>query len=238
MPNPYFRFKQFTVYHDLCAMKVGIDGVLLGAWAPVPFDASAVLDIGTGCGVIALMIAQRSHAVIDAIDIDQGAYDQARINRDASPWANRLNIHLASLSEYSDNCKRQYDLIVSNPPYFNGSMKAPERARNVARHTDTLNHESLIIISSQLIKKTGSICLILPVTEGMQCVKIAKKNGLSCYQQVVVYPAPDRPSKRLLLQFGWEHRHTIQSELVIESHIRHQYSEDFTALAKDYYLKL
>ncbi|MFM2293328.1 MAG: hypothetical protein RIS29_3141, partial [Bacteroidota bacterium] len=141
MANPFFRFKQFTVFHDRCAMKVGIDGVLLGCWTNVA-DTSMVLDIGTGTGLIALMIAQRTDAHIDAIDIDEGAFEQAMINVQASPWSSRLNVVLSSLQDFVSD--KKYDLIVSNPPYFINSLKNPDEQRTTARHTDSLTHEELI----------------------------------------------------------------------------------------------
>lgn len=238
MPNPYFQFKQFTVYHDLCAMKVGIDGVLLGAWAPVDCSTERVLDIGTGSGLIALMLAQRSNAIIDAVDLDVGAVRQAEINVAASDWNSRIMVHHQSLQDFADKFKPVYDLIVSNPPYFRSSLKAPDEARNRARHADTLTHEELLKYASGLLKTTGRICVILPVTEGLQCIKSAEKFNLYCYQCVYVYPKPDSEAKRVLLEFGFTTRQTQLSSIEIETAERHQYSAAFTALAKDFYLKL
>ena len=238
MPNPYFKFKQFTVYHDLCAMKVGIDGVLLGAWTPIDISAKRILDIGTGSGLIALMIAQRSNALIDAIDLDEGAIAQANINVTNSGWSNRITVHHQSLASFAENNSSAYDLIVSNPPYFISSLKTPDEARTKARHTDTLTHEDLLKYASGLLRKKGRICVILPVTEGLQCVKLAEKFSLSCYQCVYVYPKPNSDAKRLLLEFGFDAQETQVSSIEIETGERHQYSAAFTALAKDFYLKL
>ncbi len=237
MPNPYFSFKQFTVFHDKCAMKVGIDGVLLGAWTSVE-NANTILDIGTGSGLIALMLAQRSIALIDAIDIDTNAILQAKENCSNSPWANRIALHENSLQQFSETCATKYDLIVSNPPYFVNSLKAPEEARTTARHTDTLSHESLLTTAKQLLKETGRICLILPVNEGLQCVDFANNINLYCRKKVVVYPKPNANPKRLLLEFSLTPSSAIESKLTIESNERHHYSPEFTLLAKDYYLKL
>ena len=238
MPNPYFQFKQFTVYHDLCAMKVGIDGVLLGAWAPVDLSASRILDIGTGSGLIALMLAQRSSAMIDAIDLDAGAVRQAEINVAASDWNNRIMVHHQSLQDFANKFRSTYDLIVSNPPYFMSSLKAPDEARTRARHTDTLTHDELLKSALGLLKKTGRICVILPVNEGLQCMKSAQNFSLYCYQCVYVHPKPNVEAKRVLLEFGLNDRTTKVSSIEIETAERHQYSDAFTALAKDFYLKL
>jgi len=218
-------------------MKVGIDGVLLGVWASVE-NVSRVLDIGTGTGLIALMIAQRSPALIDAIDIDADAIFQATENSKNSPWENRIQTQHISLQDFVDTATERYDLIVSNPPYFINSTKAPAENRKTARHTDSLTHEELIGNALGLLKPTGRICLILPVNEGLRCVDFALTMGLFCSRQVKVYPKPNAIAKRLLLEFSREHKPGVESELVIESDIRHQYSTEFTALAKDYYLKL
>ena len=157
MPNPYFRFKKFTVYHDRCAMKVGTDGVLLGAWVNVSGDN--ILDIGTGTGLISLMMAQRNEkAVIDAIDIDSDAVSQAKDNIGNSPFSNRINSWNASLQEFSSKVEKRYDVIVSNPPFFVQSLKSPNKERSVARHTDSLP-------VADLIKGGGCLLSILLITK-------------------------------------------------------------------------
>ena len=138
MPNPYFSFKQFTVYHDRCAMKVGTDGVLLGAWTDVS-GARDILDIGTGTGLIALMLAQRSEAHIVAVDIDEDAVKQAKENVEKSPWPGRIEVERHDICCFNSDIR--YDVIVSNPPYFFNSLKCPDGQRNIARHTVGLNFE-------------------------------------------------------------------------------------------------
>ena len=237
MANPYFSFKQFTVFHHKCAMKVGIDGVLLGAWADVD-NADAILDIGTGTGLIALMLAQRSSARIDAIDIDADAVIQANENIQKSPWLSRIEAYEVELQKYVLKTENRYDLIVSNPPYFVNSTKAPVENRNTARHTDTLTHKELLDNALILLKPTGRICVVLPVNEGLLSVEYAASIGLYCTKQVAVFPKPGAVAKRLLLEFSPQFAACVNSEIVIESDVRHQYSPEFTALAKDYYLKL
>lgn len=237
MPNPYFSFKQFTVYHHLCAMKVGIDGVLLGAWADAA-QASSVLDIGTGSGLIALMIAQRTNAQITAIDIDSDAVKQATENFRNSPWAERLSAQKMSVQEYADCSLQKFDLIVSNPPFFINSLKAPDAQRNTARHTDTLTHTELINCSEKILSNTGKICLILPVNEGYDCVNYAQTQGLYCNKIISVYPKPGAEVKRLLIELGREKLPCHNAELTIETDTRHEYSAEFIQLAKEYYLKL
>jgi len=237
MPNPYFSFKQFTVFHDKCAMKVGIDGVLLGAWTDIE-NTGRILDIGAGTGLIALMLAQRCNSNIVAIDIDSGAILQAKENIRNSPWPDRIEVNEFSLQEFVIESTQLFDLIVSNPPYFINSLKAPSESRSTARHTDSLTHEELIDNAIKLLSPAGRICLILPVKEGMQCVEFAESKGLYCTKQVTVLPKPNAAAKRLLLEFSFVPVRKAESELIIESDIRHHYSPEFTELAKDYYLKL
>lgn len=237
MPNPYFSFKQFTVYHHRCAMKVGIDGVLLGAWANAE-KTSSILDIGTGSGLIALMLAQRSQAQITAIDIEPNAIVQAIENTESSPWKERIAVKEVSLQDFAEQTSDKFDLIVSNPPYFINSLKNPDENRSTARHTDTLTHTDLMLNAAKLLSPDGRICLILPVNEGLECVAFAKKAGINCHKMVYVHPKPNAEAKRLLLEFGFADTEIKTTKLEIETSERHQYSDEFTALAKDYYLKL
>ena len=237
MSNSYFSFKQFTVFQDKCAMKVGIDGVLLGVWTPVE-DVKTILDVGTGTGLIALMLAQRSQAEITGIDIEPHAVQQATENVRNSPWSNRITIIENSFQDFSTCSNQHFDLIVSNPPYFVDSLKAPSDNRTAARHTDTLAHEELILSAKSLLTKTGRICIILPVNEGLRCMNFAEQNQLFCTKSVKIFPKPGAIAKRLLLEFSLVPEAKIESELIIESDIRHHYSPEFTELAKDFYLKL
>jgi tRNA1Val (adenine37-N6)-methyltransferase len=237
MSNPYFSFKHFTVYQDRCAMKVGVDGVLLGVWTNVN-NTDQILDIGTGTGLIALMLAQRSNSIIDAIEIDSKAVVQASENIKLSPWEKWINVTEISLQDFARSSNKRYDLIVSNPPYFVNSLKAPCEVRTLARHTDTLTHEELIINALILLKPTGRLSIILPVKEALQCEDFALSKGLFCTRQVRVIPKPNAVAKRVLLEFSLQHLEKEVSELVIEGEQRHQYSKEFSLLAKDFYLKL
>ena len=218
-------------------MKVGIDGVLLGAWTPVG-DAHKVLDVGCGTGLIAMMLAQRSKAEIRCIDIDENAVLQAIENIKNSPWSNRIAVLQNSLQDFANNSDERFDLIVSNPPYFVNSLKTPDESRTTARHTDSLTHEELIVNALKLLNPSGRICLILPVAEALQCIQFAESNGLCCSKQVTVFPKPGVQAKRFLLEFSRTQQEKSLTELTIESEIRHQYSPEFTELAKDFYLKL
>lgn len=237
MSNPYFRFKQFTVYHDRCAMKVGTDGVLLGAWSQIS-TAKKVLDIGTGTGLIALMLAQRnSNVKIDAIDINEDAIIQAKENIRNSPFASQITCYHLPLQDFHEGQKNEYDLIVSNPPFFIESLKSPNKNRSLARHTDSLSIEELMSISAYLLNEKGRLSLIYPYDYKDFIIDEAHKNSLYLSRTTTVYPTPTSCAKRVLIEFSKEECTLIVDELIIERE-RHVYSEDFTRLVKEFYLKL
>lgn len=237
MPNPYFRFKQFTVYHDRCAMKVGTDGVLLGMWANTTF-ATKALDIGTGTGLIALMLAQRNSGLkIDAIDINKDAAEQAKENIRNSPFCKRISCFHSSLQDFTVLCKERYDLIVSNPPFFKQSLKSPCENRTLARHTDSLYIEELLELSSYLLSKQGKFSIIYPHDDKELILGLASKNKLHISHITDVIPTPSSPPKRILVEFCKTETTSTIDSLVIEKE-RHVYSEEFSKLAKDFYLKL
>ncbi len=236
MPNPYFRFKKFTVYHDRCAMKVGTDGVLLGAWVNVLGEN--VLDVGTGTGLISLMMAQRNDkVVIDAIDIDGDAVSQAKDNIYNSPFGNRIKCWNASLQEFSSKVEKRYDVIVSNPPFFVQSLKSPNKERSLARHTDSLPIEDLIGLSASLLSQTGRISFIYPYDYKAELMKLAEEHNLSVSRITNVLPTFDSVPKRILIELAKEEVLPTENDLIIEKE-RHVYSEGFTSLLKDFYLKM
>ncbi|OFX23535.1 MAG: tRNA (adenosine(37)-N6)-methyltransferase TrmM [Bacteroidetes bacterium GWA2_31_9b] len=237
MPNNYFKFKQFTIHQDKCAMKVGTDGVLLGAWVKCD-EAATVLDIGTGTGLIALMIAQRSNALIDAIEIDADACVQAKENIDKSPWKNRINIINQPFQDYANDTDKKYDLIVSNPPYFQNSLNAPDEQRSKARHNKELELIEIISGASKLLSDNGTLSIILPYIEGVLFIANAAENGLYCVRQTNVLPKPKAATKRLLLEFQKTKKTVINQDLVIESGNRHEYSDSYKDLTRDFYLFL
>lgn len=235
MPNPYFTFKQFTIRHDRCAMKVGTDGVLLGAWTDISRSRN-ILDVGTGTGLIALMLAQRCpQASIQAIDIDTDAVSQAQENILASPWNGRVKACLQDIRTYRP--KQLYDTIVSNPPYFINSLKGPDDQRNTARHTDSLDMESLLESTASLLTPEGRFSIILPA-EQTDALKInAERVGLYPSRHTAVITRPGLAPKRTLMEFC-RTKETFQTdELVIELE-RHVYSEDYIRLTRDFYLKM
>ena len=302
MANPYFSFKQFTVWQEHAAMRVGTDGVLLGAWCDLASDVSAVipdestdrrqpenvcpadpsqildssnrdqtvwddhvqdereksvcgaqngadaetkkvgrvLDIGSGTGVIALMVAQRtSNAQIDAVEPDSGRCEDAMRNFADSPWADRLQLHGVTLQEYV-SCyaeKVQYDLIVSNPPYFVDSLKAPDPVRNAVRHAVSLPFEELLDGVKTLLAEHGRFAVILPVTEGVLLEKLALERSLHCVRKCLVQTKPGVPPKRVMMEFGRKSVPLRSDLLIMETERQQEFTEEYRRLTRDFYLK-
>lgn len=242
MASPYFKFQRFVVWHDQCAMKVGTDGVLLGTWVKIPEDkwkSLHILDIGTGSGLIALILAQRSehhHSVlIDAIDIDSAAAAQASYNFRLSPWNARLNSFHSMLQDWQHG---PYDLIVSNPPYFVDSLKNPDKAREMARHTDTLSYAELTEHAHRLLKEDGKLAVILPADAENEFLAHAKRQGMQVERITRVYSKPDKETPlRILLMLQKTKKGIVATEdtLYIESEDSPR-SEAYQALTKEFYL--
>lgn len=237
MSNIFFKFKQFVIFQDQCSMKVGTDGVLLGAWVNIE-GCSHVLDIGTGTGLISLMIAQRSQkAIIDAIDIDHDCLEQALQNVADSPFAQRISVQKSSFQEFVQCADLKYDLIVSNPPFFRNALKSPNQNRNFARHDNTLSFTHIIAQSSALLNDKGRLAIILPHDCKQQILEEAPKANLSASRITNVFPLPHKPAKRILIELIKDESTSvcIEDNLIIEL-TRHQYSEDFKKLTHDFYL--
>lgn len=217
-------------------MKVGTDGVLLGAWADVT-DAARALDIGTGTGVIAIMLAQRNHAtVVDAVEIDELACEQARANFEASPFATRLEAHASPIQNYMRECGNTYDLIVSNPPFFSGGTLSASQERNEVRHTVKMPHNVLLQAARQLLSKDGKFCVVLPLIEGLRFQELAKQYGLHVTKITEVKPKIDKSVERLLLQMEWVQQPMEKTELVIQKEARNDWTDDYIELTGDFYL--
>ncbi len=235
MANSYFKFKQFTIIQNKSAMKVGTDGVLLGAWANCN-HAKNILDIGTGTGLIALMLAQKSQAKIDAVEINISAVEEAKLNIQNSPWQNRISVFHTSFQEFAQNSKKKYDLIVSNPPYFTQSKKAQQLARTYARHNDSLSAADLYKGVSLLLADKGELNIIIPADDFTKYIEAASIVQLYCTKILWVEPTPKTPPKRVLLAFEKFDCGCSENTIIIESNGRHQYSDDYKELTKDYYL--
>jgi tRNA1Val (adenine37-N6)-methyltransferase len=234
-----FQFKQFTIQQDQTAMKVGTDGVLLGAWAPIDHNPYSILDIGTGTGLIALMLAQRSEAEqIDALEIDEKAYEQAVDNFENSPWENRLFCFHAGLDEFVEEPEDEYDLIVSNPPFHTEDYVSGNEQRDTARFTESLPFEDLLEAADLLLSENGIFAVIIPYKEEADFIALADKFELYPMKITRVKGTPNTEIKRSLLAFGRAKAVNFPvDELAVEI-ARHDYTPEYIKLTKDFYLKM
>lgn len=234
-----FQFKQFSLEQDRCAMKIGTDGVLLGAWTPIENNPFSILDIGTGTGIIALMLAQRSHAQqIDALEIDEEAYEQATDNFENSPWNDRLFCFHAGLDEFVEEPEDEYDLIISNPPFYSEDYKSNNDQRDLARFQDAMPFEELIEAAALLLSENGIFTVIIPFKEEEKFIAIANEYELYPIKITHVKGTATTEIKRSLLAFSREENGAaLVDELVIETE-RHIYTSKYIELTKDFYLKM
>jgi tRNA1Val (adenine37-N6)-methyltransferase len=216
-------------------MKVGTDAVLLGSWVNAS-HAKTILDIGTGTGIIALMLAQKSAARIDAIDIDNNAYIQATENVNNCRWKENIEVHHVSLQQFAKESDHKYDIIVSNPPYFIDSSKASEKSRTNARHTDQLPFKELLDGVLKLLSPTGKFYVILPTKESELFRDEAEKHKFFLTKQTRVITRTDKPEKRLMMRYEFIQRAFSEDFITIEKDERHSYTDEYKALTKDYYL--
>lgn len=240
MANNFFSFKQFTIYQDKCVFKVGTDGVLLGAAADVS-TAKHILDIGTGTGLIALMLAQRSMADIAAIEPDEDSFNQACSNVEMSKWKERISVINTTLQDFDPGILR-FDLIVSNPPFFSDSLKNPDNAKAAARHNDSLKNEDLLegvnrLLAPDSYREGGRFQVIMPYVEGNILIADAQEYGLYCNRILKIKPLPTSEIRRVILTFSRQKQKTAEKFLTIEHGRRHEFTEEYKNLTKDFYLK-
>jgi tRNA1Val (adenine37-N6)-methyltransferase len=237
MSESSFRFKQFTVHQDRCAMKVGTDGILLGAWASA-VEPCCCLDIGTGTGLIALMLAQRFPAAfVDAVECESQAAQLAGENFRNSPWSDRLNLVEGRIQAFAP--LKTYDLIVSNPPWFRRSLISGTAVKTLARHDESLPTHELFQAVHRLLTPSGTFCLIAPADDEEHLMTVAREQGLFPTRTCDVIPRPGRPAGRVLMAFE---SHAVASgvvreTLIVETDVRHQYTEEFRQLTRDFYLR-
>jgi len=235
--NPSFHFKQFTIKQDQCAMKVGTDGVLLGAWVDLAASPESILDIGSGTGLIALQLAQRSQAsIIDGVEIDPQAHAQCVENFENSLWNDRLFCYHASIQEFTQELLEPYDLIVANPPYFAHAPNT-DLSRDRARNKAHLSFESLISCSAQLLAPEGLFAIIIPAPEANSFITLAQKHQLFLRRICQVKGQPSSATKRCLLEFSFAQNTPVETSLVIENS-RHNYTDQYIALVSEFYLKM
>lgn len=231
-----FRFKHFSVNDDRCGQKVGTDSIVLGSWASANSIAT-ILDIGTGCGLLALMLAQRfPHAQVTAVEIDKPAWEQAEQNFRQSPWAEQLDAVNVDVRKFEPS--DSFDLIVCNPPYFELSLKPNNDSRATARHDGQLTFSDLTEVVVQLLNQRGQFSAVLPFDRASEFIDVATDRSLNLTRRCDVLPTPASEPKRSLLSFGRQRSETVEfSELLLEES-RHQYASGYVELAKDFLLKM
>lgn len=240
MSQKLFQFKQFSVNQDRCAMKIGTDGVLLGAWAPLEHHPDSILDIGTGTGLIALMMAQRSPApLIDALEIDEDAFEQAVENFENSDWGDRLFCYHAAFDEFVEEMQdeEKYELIISNPPFYAEDYTSENKSRNTARFAQALPFLELVEGVSRLLHPKGQFNTIIPYKEETEFITLAENFGLFPQKITRVKGTTNTAIKRSLLNFSFQKTDPETDELIIEIS-RHNYTDAYKTLVKGFYLKL
>lgn len=219
-------------------MKVGTDGVLLGAWADVA-GVGRALDIGTGTGVIAIMLGQRNTETrVWGVEIDEASCRQAAENMAAAPWADRLEAVHASIQDFTRQTPERFDLIVSNPPFFSGGTFSRKQDRNSVRHTVKLPHGDLLSAARSLLADEGRFCVVLPYIEGLRFIELAATYKLYCTRSMEVRPKAEKPVERLLLQFERREKEQVRESLVIQKERRNDWTDSYVALTGDFYLKM
>ena len=237
MSSP-FQFKQFKIHQDQAAMKVGTDGVLLGAWTQISDTVNSILDIGSGTGLISLMMAQRSYVEnIDAVELNEEAYIQTVENFEQSDWGDRLFCYHASFQEFANEVDEKYDLIISNPPFYTSTYKELSEDRAMARHSESLTYKELLKGASKLLSKQGSCAFIIPHDEEVNFINVAGKYNLYPNKITRVRGTESSLIKRSLLQFSFYEKSIEIDELVIEID-RHIYTQEYIELVQDFYLKM
>jgi tRNA1Val (adenine37-N6)-methyltransferase len=234
MSNTYFQFKQFRIEQDKCAMKVCTDSCILGAYTDVN-NVKQILDMGTGTGLLSLMLAQRSQALIDTVEIDKEAFEQAKNNILNSPWKDRINIYYQSIQKFSENIPMKYDLIISNPPFFSNHLKSPKQNKNIALHNEALSFKELAGAVSKLLLPSGLFFVLLPAYEFHIFREEASVYNLQVTKILNIKDKPGSPLLRVIAVFSFSESSIKEQELIIKNE-EGNYSNDFKELLKDYYL--
>jgi tRNA1Val (adenine37-N6)-methyltransferase len=233
-----FVFKEFTINQDQCAMKIGTDAVLLGSWATLHKNPFSILDIGSGTGVLALMLAQRSQAeIIDAIEIEDEAYEQCVDNFEQSPWSDRLFCYHASLNEFVEEIEDEYDLIICNPPFYSEDYKTDNNQRDLARFQDAMPFAHLLESVSILLSENGIFSVVIPFKEEKKFIELGSNFNLHTDRILHIKGNANSEIKRSLITLSFNKSDIETEELVIETS-RHQYTQDYINLTKDFYLKM
>lgn len=231
-----FHFKHFSLYHHRSTMKVGTDAILLGRWTEVkPTDV--VLDIGTGCGLLPLMLSQKGVAQVDAVDIDKASVEEASVNFESSQWREHLKAYCADIVDFQPN--KKYDLIVSNPPFFSRFSKCDSERKSRARHTDmTLSREALCQAVCRLMNPNGRFVVVLPYSESLDFLEVAENNGLFLHKRMTIIPIEGKAPNRVNLELVFRKTEAIQEKIFTIRDENNHFTQQYNAFLKDFYLGL
>jgi tRNA1Val (adenine37-N6)-methyltransferase len=232
-----FYLKQFSMYHHRSTMKIGTDAMILSAWVDLN-NVNFILDVGTGSGIIALMMAARSSAAIDAIEIDEPSAIEARENFNNSPFNNRLHIYQNDFKIFAEESTKRYDLIISNPPFFINDMKPENSKRKQARHTDSLTFSELSFFTKKLLDKNGRFCLVLPYSESKIFVAEASKNGLYLNKKQLIFPKPCKEPNRVNLELSLTETKAVMEEKFIIRDEQGLFTQQYVNLLGEYYTSI
>ena len=232
-----FHLKQFSLFHHRSSMKVGTDSLLLGIWTPIN-ESERILDVGTGCGILALLMAARSNALIHAVELDEVSWAEAQDNFTNANFSKRLTAIHNDFNHYADTTSQKYDLIVSNPPYFINDMRSTEMTRSNARHGDSLNYVQLCTGVTNLLKKNGRFCLVLPYDESKSFIAIAKNNGLNLNRKLIIFPKRGLQPNRINLELSFKSSSEVISDIFVIREETNQFSKQYIRFFRDYLLGL
>ncbi|MCX7987303.1 MAG: methyltransferase [Bacteroidales bacterium] len=233
-----FIFKQFTIFHDRCAMPLSTDSVLLGSWAPIETD-HLILEVGSGCGIISLMMAQRNYTCrIDTVEIDPESFQQGLENFRNSKWADRIWTYCESFQSFSQKNSNLYDHIVCNPPFFHKQLRSPYHNRVISKHAVSLTFAELISESYKLLNEKGKLSVIIPYTEKNFFIQESTKNGLFCIKETSIRSAPEMSFFRSLLTFSKEPAALQKDVLTLYEKDKKTLSKAFKALTHPFYLNV
>ncbi len=236
MSNSWFRFKKFIINQDKAAMKVGVDGVLLGAVSCFK-NAETILDIGAGTGLLSLMAAQKSKAKITALEIEKDAYNQCVENVLLNGKQEQIKVLNSSFQKFSKSTKQKFDFIICNPPFFENSTKSVSENKNAARHSDILPKTDLVKGVTNLLNSSGIFTLILPSEFEKSFEKLCRQNNLFCIYKMYVYPKSDKTHNRIIFEFSFKKKATKQEKIIIRDKHTNQYTNEYKKLTKNFYLK-
>jgi len=226
-----FHFKQFSVNHLQSTMRVGTDAVLLGAWMPLPKDCKSILEIGSGCGVISLMIAQRTKAYITGVDIDEKSVTEAQINAENSPWKNQVYFIHEEIQHFAEKTNQKFEVIITNPPFFENSLKSPKKNNNISKHNDRLSFETLAQVVDKLLSENGSFGIILPMNRAEKMEKLMLHYQLYVTKKTIIFPGSHKNANRVLILFGRKPAVCKEDTLTIRDK---DYTQEYYEFVKEY----